>query len=89
MESATWGLIVAAVLHDLFDDNLDKDKNFLHNQEKTFEKRFRRDCIKLIDAFRKLENPFQEQPLIGLVVKTVVPPYSVEFIRTAYAIEDW
>ena len=44
--------------------------------------------IKRIDAFRKEGNPFEEQPLINLVAKTVVPPDTVESICTAYAIGE-
>ena len=33
MEWATCGLIIAANLHDLFDDDLDEDENFRHYHE--------------------------------------------------------
>ena len=81
MEWATCGPIIAAVLRDLLDDYLDEDEN-------CFEKRFRSDHVKLKDVFREVGNPFEEQPLINLVVKIVVPPDSVESIRTAYAIGE-
>ena len=66
---ATCGPIIVAALHDLFDKDLDLDENFCHYHEnsESFEKRFRSDCIKLIDAFRKVENPFEENPLITLL----------------------
>ena len=91
MEWATCVLIIAANLHDLFDDDLDEDENFRHYHENgdLSQKRFRNDRIKLINAFRKVENSFEEQPLINIVQKTIVPPDSVAFIHIAYAIGDW
>ena len=44
--------------------------------------------IKRKDAFRKEGNPFEEQPLINLVAKAVVPPDTVESICTAYVIGE-
>ena len=55
----------------------------------SFEKHFCSDHIKLKDAFLKVGDPFEEQPLINLVVKIVVSPDSVESVRIAYAIGDW
>ena len=67
------GPITAAMLRDLFDEDLDEDENFRHHHENSdlFEKHFRSDHIKLKDVFRKVENPFEEQPLINVVVKRV------------------
>ena len=49
MEWATCGPIVAGMLSDLFDDDLDEDENFRyhHKNSDSFEKRFRSDYIKL------------------------------------------
>ena len=90
MEWATCGPIKAAMLRDLFDDDLDEDENFCHHHENSdsFEKRFHSDRMKLIDAFRKEGNPFEEQPLINLFAKTVVPPDSMESTRTACVIGE-
>ena len=62
MEWVTCGPIIAAMLHDWFDDDLSEDENFCHHHENRdlFEKRFRSDHIKLKDAFRKVGNLFEE-----------------------------
>lgn len=56
--------LIAAILCDRFDDDLDEDENFCHHlaNSDSFEKCFCSGCIKLIVAFRKEGNPFKEQP---------------------------
>ena len=62
--------------------------SFPSENSDSFQKRFHTDRIKLTDAFPKVGNPFEDQPLINLIAETVVPPGSGESICTAYTIRE-
>ena len=82
------GPIIAARLRDLFGYDLDEMKMSVTIMK--IVTHLRNDfAVKLVEAFCKVRNPFEEQPLTkNLVAKIIVPRDSVESIRTAYAIGE-
>ena len=91
LEWATCGPQIAQMLFDVYgaeEDDSEEEYCYHHEDTNSFERKFREDRVKLIDAFEGLGNPFSdsENELVNIYSKQVLGDAAVQSIRNAESI---